>query len=148
MQVSVNDLIMLVLFVPIVQFLVHGASSLTVPFNVLLTSVIVFIVVPLVAGALLRALLLRRHGQAWFEGRAAAEIRAGHDCGAAGDAGADLRLSGGQHHRPASPCAADRGPDHLAGLLQCGPCLRADEVAEGGTFRRRAGRADRRVQLL
>ena len=67
-QVSVNDLIMLLLFVPIVQFLVHGASSLTVPFNVLLTSVIVFIVVPLLAGVLLRSFLLRRHGQAWFEG--------------------------------------------------------------------------------
>ena len=67
-QVSVNDLIMLVLFVPIVQFLVHGASSLVVPFNVLLTSVIVFIVVPLLGGVLLRTLLLRRHGQAWFEG--------------------------------------------------------------------------------
>jgi arsenite transporter len=67
-QVSVNDLIMLVLFVPIVQFLVHGASSLVVPFNVLLTSVTVFIVVPLLAGVLLRTLLLRRHGQAWFEG--------------------------------------------------------------------------------
>jgi len=67
-QVSVNDLIMLVLFVPIVQFLVHGASSLTVPFGVLLTSVLVFIVVPLVAGVILRTVLLRRHGQAWFEG--------------------------------------------------------------------------------
>ena len=58
-QVSVNDLIMLVLFVPIVQFLVHGASSLTVPFEVLLTSVMVFIVVPLLAGTLLRAVLVR-----------------------------------------------------------------------------------------
>jgi ACR3 family arsenite transporter len=67
-QVSVNDLIMLVLFVPIVQFLVHGASSLTVPFAVLLTSVIVFIVVPLIAGTLLRAWLVRKHGRAWFEG--------------------------------------------------------------------------------
>ena len=46
-QVSVNDLIMLVLFVPIVQFLVTGASSLTVPFAVLLYSVLVFIVIPL-----------------------------------------------------------------------------------------------------
>ena len=46
-QVSVNDLIMLVLFVPIVQFLVTGASSLTVPFGVLLYSVMVFIVIPL-----------------------------------------------------------------------------------------------------
>jgi ACR3 family arsenite efflux pump ArsB len=66
-QVSVNDLIMLLLFVPIVQFLVHGASSLTVPFNVLLTSVIVFIVVPLLAGVLLRSFLLGRHGLAWLE---------------------------------------------------------------------------------
>ncbi len=67
-QVSVNDLIMLVLFVPIVQFLVHGASSLTVPFAVLLTSVIVFIVVPLAAGSLLRMWLVGKYGRAWFEG--------------------------------------------------------------------------------
>ena len=67
-QVSVNDLIMLVLFVPIVQFLVHGASSLTVPFAVLLTSVIVFIVVPLLAGTLLRVWLIGARGRAWFEG--------------------------------------------------------------------------------
>jgi ACR3 family arsenite transporter len=67
-QVSVNDLIMLLLFVPIVQFLVRGASTLTVPFGVLLTSVVVFIVVPLVAGASLRAWLVRKRGQAWFEG--------------------------------------------------------------------------------
>jgi arsenite transporter len=66
-QVSVNDLIMLVLFVPLVQFLVTGASSLTVPFRVLLYSVIVFIVIPLTAGTALRAWLLRSHGREWFE---------------------------------------------------------------------------------
>ena len=66
-QVSVNDLIMLLLFVPIVQLLVSGASSLTVPFQVLLYSVIVFIVIPLTAGTLLRAFFIRRHGAAWFE---------------------------------------------------------------------------------
>src|SRR5580765_6829667 len=49
-QVSVNDLIMLVLFAPIVRFLVSGASSLDVPFRVLLYSVGIFIVIPLVAG--------------------------------------------------------------------------------------------------
>ena len=43
-QVSVNDLLMLVLFAPIVPFLVSGASSLHVPFQVLLYSVLVFIV--------------------------------------------------------------------------------------------------------
>jgi arsenite transporter len=66
-QVSVNDLIMLVLFVPIVQFLVAGASSLTVPFQVLLYSVLVFIAIPLTAGTLLRSWLIRTHGKAWFE---------------------------------------------------------------------------------
>jgi ACR3 family arsenite transporter len=66
-QVSVNDLIMLFLFVPIVQFLVSGASSLTVPFQVLLTSVIVFIVIPLVVGTILRIWLISRSGKAWFE---------------------------------------------------------------------------------
>jgi ACR3 family arsenite transporter len=66
-QVSVNDLVMLVLFVPIVQFLVSGASSLTVPFQVLLYSVLVFIVVPLAAGTLLRLWLVRRRGKQWFE---------------------------------------------------------------------------------
>jgi ACR3 family arsenite transporter len=66
-QVSVNDLIMLILFVPIVQFLVTGASSLTVPFDVLLYSVTIFIVVPLVTGTLLRWMLVRRRGKAWFE---------------------------------------------------------------------------------
>src|SRR5689334_9604687 len=58
-QVSVNDLTMLVAFVPIVQFLVTGASSLTVPFQVLLYSVVIFIVIPLLAGTILRNWLIR-----------------------------------------------------------------------------------------
>jgi ACR3 family arsenite transporter len=68
-QVSLNDLIMLVLFAPIVSFLVTGASGLAVPFEVLLYSVGIFIVVPLALGSLSRLLLLRRKGSAWFEGR-------------------------------------------------------------------------------
>ncbi len=66
-QVSVNDLIMLVLFAPIVRFLVSGASSLSVPFLVLLYSVIAFIVIPLTVGSLLRSALIRRQGREWFE---------------------------------------------------------------------------------
>ena len=66
-QVSVNDLIMLVLFAPIVTLLVTGASSLTVPFIVLLYSVIFFIVIPLGAGVVSRFVLLRTKGQAWFD---------------------------------------------------------------------------------
>lgn len=66
-QVSVNDLIMLVLFAPLVGFLVSGASSLSVPFLVLLYSVIFFIVIPLAAGVMIRLWAVQAHGHAWFE---------------------------------------------------------------------------------
>lgn len=68
-QVSLNDLLMLVFFVPLVTFLVTGASGLTVPFEVLLYSVLVFVVVPLLLGSASRTALLRTHGKAWFEDR-------------------------------------------------------------------------------
>ena len=67
-QVSVNDLIMLFLFAPIVGLLVSGASSLTVPFTVLLYSVVAFIVIPLAIGMGLRAWFIRQHGKTWFVG--------------------------------------------------------------------------------
>jgi arsenite transporter len=66
-QVSLNDLIMLFLFAPIVRFLVNGASTLHVPFEVLLYAVAIFIVIPLAAGTALRVRLVRAHGRAWFE---------------------------------------------------------------------------------
>jgi ACR3 family arsenite transporter len=68
-QVSLNDLIMLVLFAPIVSFLVTGVSTLTVPFGVLLASVAVFIVIPLALGSVSRVVLLRIKGASWFEQR-------------------------------------------------------------------------------
>ena len=67
-QVSLNDLIMLLLFAPIVSLLVAGASALTVPFQVLLYSVVAFIVIPLALGSLSRVVLLRTKGRDWFEG--------------------------------------------------------------------------------
>jgi ACR3 family arsenite transporter len=67
-QVAVNDLIMLVAFAPIVMFLC-GVANVVVPPRVLLTSVGVFIVIPLAAGWGTRTLLLRSHGREWFERR-------------------------------------------------------------------------------
>ncbi len=66
-QVSLNDLLMLLFFAPIVSLLVNGASNLTVPFQVLLVSVFTFIVIPLTLGSLSRAILLRTKGKEWFE---------------------------------------------------------------------------------
>jgi len=65
-QVAVNDLIMLVAFAPIVMFLC-GVANVVVPAKVLITSVVVFIVIPLAAGWINRTTLLKSHGKAWFE---------------------------------------------------------------------------------
>ena len=65
-QVAVNDLIMLVAFAPIVMFLC-GVANVVVPAKVLITSVVVFIVIPLVAGWITRTTLLKSHGKQWFE---------------------------------------------------------------------------------
>ena len=66
-QVSVNDLLMLVLFAPIVRFLVSGASSLHVPFIVLLYAVAIFILIPLALGVVSRRWLVAARGSEWFE---------------------------------------------------------------------------------
>jgi ACR3 family arsenite transporter len=65
-QVAVNDLIMLVAFAPIVMFLC-GVANVVVPSKVLITSVVVFIVIPLAAGWLTRTILLKVRGQDWFD---------------------------------------------------------------------------------
>ncbi|MDB5430461.1 MAG: arsenical-resistance protein [Caulobacter sp.] len=57
-QVAVNDAIMIVAFAPIVGLLL-GLSAITVPWQTLLLSVALYIVVPVVAAQVLRALLLR-----------------------------------------------------------------------------------------
>jgi ACR3 family arsenite transporter len=74
-QVSVNDLVMLVAFAPIVTLLVTGASGLDVPFAVLLYAVLIFVVIPLTAGALTRRTLVRRHGAEWFADRFVARFQ-------------------------------------------------------------------------
>ncbi|HDJ32617.1 MAG TPA: ACR3 family arsenite efflux transporter [Bacteroidetes bacterium] len=64
-QVSVNDLIILVAFVPIVGLLL-GITNITIPYETLVTSVVIFVVVPLVAGVLTQKILINRKGKDWF----------------------------------------------------------------------------------
>lgn len=65
-QVSVNDLIILVAFVPIVSLLL-GITDVQVPYDTLVASVIVFVVVPLVAGYITNKRLIKKHGAEWFK---------------------------------------------------------------------------------
>ena len=66
-QVAVNDLVILFAFTPIVAFLL-GVSDVRVPWDTLILSVVLFVVIPLGLGALTRANLVRRRGREWFEG--------------------------------------------------------------------------------
>ena len=64
-QVALNDSIMVVAFAPLVAFLL-GISAITVPWDTLLTSVVLYIVVPVILAQLWRKLLLKK-GQSAFD---------------------------------------------------------------------------------
>ena len=65
-QVATNDLIILIAFVPIVKFLL-GVSNVTVPFDTLILSVVLFVVIPLAGGILTRILITKSKGKDYFE---------------------------------------------------------------------------------
>ena len=65
-QVATNDLIILVAFVPIVKFLL-GISNVTVPWNTLILSVLLFVVIPLAGGFLTRVTVIKNKGVDYFE---------------------------------------------------------------------------------
>jgi ACR3 family arsenite transporter len=65
-QVSINDLIILVAFVPVVGLLL-GITDVSIPYETLFASVLIFVVVPLVAGVLTQKILLKSHGKEWFK---------------------------------------------------------------------------------
>jgi ACR3 family arsenite transporter len=65
-QVAINDLILLVAFVPIVSFLLD-ATNIVIPYGTLISSVLIFVVIPLVAGYLTHIFLVRSKGKEWFQ---------------------------------------------------------------------------------
>jgi ACR3 family arsenite transporter len=65
-QVSVNDLILLVAFIPIVKLLL-GITDIVIPYDVLFTSVVIFVVIPLAAGFLSNRILIAKKGEVWFK---------------------------------------------------------------------------------
>ena len=65
-QVATNDLIILIAFVPIVKFLL-GVSDVSVPWDTLILSVVLFVVIPLAGGILTRMFMTKRKGLEHFE---------------------------------------------------------------------------------
>ncbi len=64
-QVSVNDLLIIVLFVPITSLLL-GINNVQIPWNTLFFSIFLFVVIPLTAGAFTRVLMIKKKGLEYF----------------------------------------------------------------------------------
>lgn len=65
-QVATNDLIILAAFIPIVKFLL-GVSNVSVPWETLVLSVVLFVVIPLTGGILTRMNVIKKKGLNYFE---------------------------------------------------------------------------------
>ncbi len=65
-QVATNDLIILIAFTPIVAFLL-GVGSVTIPWDTLILSVVLFVVIPLAGGIITRNYITKRRGLDYFE---------------------------------------------------------------------------------
>jgi ACR3 family arsenite transporter len=64
-QVSVNDLLIIILFVPLTKFLL-GINNVQIPWDTLIFSIILFVVIPLAAGAVTRILMIKKKGLEYF----------------------------------------------------------------------------------
>lgn len=65
-QVATNDLIILVAYTPIVAFLL-GVSGITIPWETLILSIILFVVIPLSLGIITRVLITKSKSKDYFE---------------------------------------------------------------------------------
>lgn len=65
-QVAINDLVILVAFIPIVTLLL-GITGIAIPWNTLILSVVLFVVIPLVLAMITRRIMVRRKGPDYFE---------------------------------------------------------------------------------
>ena len=64
-QVSVNDLLILVLFIPLVQLLL-GVNNVSLPLDILAWSIVLFVVIPLGMGVLSRIIIVKKKGEEYF----------------------------------------------------------------------------------
>lgn len=65
-QVAINDLIILIAYIPIVSLLL-GITGIAIPWNTLLLSIVLFVVIPLVSAMLTRRMIIKHKGIEYFE---------------------------------------------------------------------------------
>ncbi len=64
-QVSINDLLIIILFVPLTSLLL-GVNKVQIPWDTLFFSIFLFVVIPLAAGAVTRVLMIKKKGLEYF----------------------------------------------------------------------------------
>ncbi len=65
-QVAINDLIILVAFLPLVSLLL-GVTGIAIPWATLLLSIVLFVVIPLFSAAITRKIIIHKKGLEFFE---------------------------------------------------------------------------------
>jgi len=73
-QVSVNDIILLIAFIPIVRFLL-GVNDIVIPYDVLFTSVVLFVALPLISGYAVNRWLVKSKGIEWYKEKFLARLK-------------------------------------------------------------------------
>jgi ACR3 family arsenite efflux pump ArsB len=139
-QVALNDVIMVFAFAPIVGLLL-GLSAITVPWQTLLLSVVLYIVVPVIIAQIVRRSVMANGGSAALTRLLST---ANFACGVARDAGAPIRLSGRTNPRTATNYRHFGGADPDTGLFQFRSCLSSEPRNRGGALRGGAIRTHRR----
>ncbi len=108
-QVALNDLIILVAFVPIVGLLL-GIGGIAIPWDTLFLSVVLFVVVPLLAGMLTRIHVVKRAGYRLLQQCLYQENLTTSLWGIAAHPDHPLLLPGRHHPAEPAPYPADRHP--------------------------------------
>ena len=114
-QVSVNDLILLIAFIPN-RTLVAGHHRYSYSWDVLAASVVTFVVIPLIFGYLSNRLLLRFKGKEWFK-EVFLQIETGVHHRPAHDTCIAVRFSGRYHSEQTGGHSADRHTTHPPDLF-------------------------------
>ena len=144
-QVSVNDLIMVVAFAPIAAFLL-GVTNVTVPWETLLLSTVLYVVLPLLAGMATRQLLVKQSPTAL--GQFVARLKPWSVVGLIATVVLLFGFQAGHHRREARRDRTHRRAADPAVLRHLLYHLVGREVAQAATQHRRPGLPDRHVQLL
>lgn len=143
-QVALNDSIMIVAFAPLVALLL-GLSAITVPWDTLIISVGLYIIIPVIIAQLLRRMLMAK-GESHF--RNVVAPRPLFDLRAACHVGAPLRLPrAGDHQGTTRHCNA-RSADPHSGVFQFRSRLLVKSPARCRTLRSGSVQSDRCQQFL